>query len=171
MYCSRRSNSPTWSNTPTVALDLFPASWDYTDMQSKNNPDTPGYFHVNFIPCLVALLITHTWQSAHCEYWHLWTILMIHVSIEVLCHVVDLKHGLVTSWENVLFTLENMGTCVKLTWNYFPCLVLHKVKVFIDYVQGLVQLLLLLIFASMISFLHCLSSWKTAKLLITMVAK
>ena len=53
--------------------------------------------------------------------------------------------------------LENIGTCVKITWNHFPCLVLHKVKFFIDYAQGLVQLLLL-IFTSMISFLHCLSS-------------
>ena len=67
-------------------------------------------------------------------------------------------HSFVTSWENVLVTLENIGTCVKITWNYFPCLVLHKVKVFIDlYAQGLVQLLLLN-FTSMISFLHCLSS-------------
>ena len=91
---------------------------------------------------------------------HLWTILMI--SIQVLCHVDDLMHGFVTSLENVLFTLENIGTCVKITWNYFPCLVLHKVKVFIDYAQGLVQLLVL-IFTSIISFLHCLSSWKTVK--------
>ena len=73
---------------------------------------------------------------------HLWTIFMI--SIQVLCHVVDLKHGFVTSWENVLFSLENIGTCVKITWNYFLCLALHKVKVFIDYAQGLVQLLLLI---------------------------
>ena len=79
------------------------------------------------------------------------------ISIQELCHVVDLTHGFVTSWENVLFTLENIGTCVKITWNYFPCLVLHKVKVFTDYAQGFVQLLLL-IFTSMISFLHCLSS-------------
>ena len=81
------------------------------------------------------------------------------ISIQVLCHVVDLTHGFVTSWENILFTLENIGTCVnfKITWNYFPCLVFHKVKVFIDYAQGFVQLLLL-IFTSMISFLHCLSS-------------
>ena len=50
-----------------------------------------------------------------------------------MCHVVDLKHGFVTSRENVLFTLENIGTCVKITWNYFSCVVLHKVKVFIDY--------------------------------------
>ena len=50
------------------------------------------------------------------------------ISIQVLCHVVDLKHGFVTSWENVLFTLENIGTCVKITWNYFLCLVLHKVS-------------------------------------------
>ena len=78
------------------------------------------------------------------------------ISIQVLCHVVDLKHGFVTSWE-VLFTLENIEKCVKMTWNYFPCLILHKVKVFIDYAQGLVQLLLLT-FTSMISFLHCLSS-------------
>ena len=34
-------------------------------MPSKNNPHTSGYFHVNFIPCLIALLIT---QSAHLEY-------------------------------------------------------------------------------------------------------
>ena len=73
------------------------------------------------------------------------------ISIQVLCHVVDLTHGFVTSLENVLFTLENIGTCVKITWNYFPCIVPHKVKVFIDYAQGLVQLLLL-IFTLMISF-------------------
>ena len=79
------------------------------------------------------------------------------ISIQVLCHVDDLMHDFVTSWENVLFTLENIGTCVKITWNYFPNLVLHKVKVFIDYAQGLVQLLLL-IFTSMISFSRCLSS-------------
>ena len=52
------------------------------------------------------------------------------ISIQVFCHV--LTHGFVTSWQNVLFTLENIGTCVKITWNYFPCLVLHKIKVFID---------------------------------------
>ena len=79
------------------------------------------------------------------------------ISIQVLCHVVDLKHGFVTSLENVLLTLENIGTCVKITWNYFFCLFLHKVKVFIDYAQGLVQLLLLN-FTSIISFSHCLSS-------------
>ena len=79
------------------------------------------------------------------------------ISIQVICHVVNLMHGFVTSWENVLFTLENIGTCVKITWNYIPCLVLHKEKVFIDKAQGLVQLLFL-IFTSMISFLHCLSS-------------
>ena len=73
------------------------------------------------------------------------------ISFQVLCHVVDLKHGFVTSWDNVLFTLENIGTCVKINWNYFSCLMLHKVKVFIDYAQGLVQLILL-IFTSMISF-------------------
>ena len=61
------------------------------------------------------------------------------ISIQVLCHVVDLKHGFVTSWENVLFTLENIGTCVKINLNYFPCLLLHKVKVFSDNAQGLVQ--------------------------------
>ena len=76
------------------------------------------------------------------------------ISIQVLCHVVDLKHGFVTSLQNVLSTLENIGTRIKITWNYFPCLVLHKVKIFIDYAQGLVQLLLL-IFTSMISILHC----------------
>ena len=60
------------------------------------------------------------------------------------------------------FTLENIGTCVKITWNYFPCLVLHKVKVFIDYAQGLVQLLLL-IFTSMISFLALFIFMKDGK--------
>ena len=82
---------------------------------------------------------------------------LLMISIQVLCHVFYLKHGFVTSWENVLLTLENIGTCVRITWNYFPCLVLHKVKVFINSAQGLVQLLLL-IFTSIISFLHCLSS-------------
>ena len=115
--------------------------------------------------CLWLHISSH---KAHIVGIHLWTILMI--SIQILCHVVDLKHGFVTSWENVLFTLENIGTCVNITWNYFPCLVLNKAKVFINYAKGLVQLLLLT-FTSMISFLHCLSSWKTAKLLITMVAK
>ena len=52
------------------------------------------------------------------------------ISIQVFCHVVHLKHSFVTSWENVLFTLKNIGTCVKITWNYFLCVVLHKVKVF-----------------------------------------
>ena len=75
------------------------------------------------------------------------------ISIQVLGHVDDLMQGFVTSWDNVLFTLENIGTCVKITWNYFPCLALHKVKVFIDYAQGLVQLLLL-IFTSSIVNLH-----------------
>ena len=55
------------------------------------------------------------------------------ISIQVLYHAVDLKHSFVTSWENVLFTLENIETCVKITWNYFSCVALHKVKVFIDY--------------------------------------
>ena len=44
------------------------------------------------------------------------------LSIQVLCHVVDLKHSFVRSGDNVLFMLENIGTCVKITWNYFPCL-------------------------------------------------
>ena len=51
-------------------------------------------------------------HKAHITSIHLWTILMI--SSQVLCHVVDLKHGFVTRWENVLFTLENIGTRVKL---------------------------------------------------------
>ena len=88
------------------------------------------------------------------------------ISIQVLCHVVDLKHSFVTSWDNVLFTLKNIGSCVKITRSYFPCLVLHKVKVFIAYSQGLVQLLLLS-FHFCIVYLH----ERTAKLLITMVAK
>ena len=116
-------------------------------MPSKNYPDTSGYFHVNFILSLIALFIT---QSAHRGYSSVNDI--YDISIQVLCHVDDLMHGFVTSWENVLFTLENIGTCVKITWNYFPCLVLHKVKVFIDYnAQDLMQLLLLNL-TSMISF-------------------
>ena len=100
-------------------------------MPSKNNPSTSGYFHVNSILSLIALLILT--QSAHREYSSVNDINDISIlSIQVLCHVDDLMHGFVTSWENVLFTLENIGTCVKITWNYFPCLVLHKVKVFID---------------------------------------
>ena len=67
-------------------------------------------------------------QKVHIMSIHLWTILMIY--IQVLCHVADLTHGYVTSWENVLFTLENIGTCVKITWNYFPCLVLTQGKSF-----------------------------------------
>ena len=34
-------------------------------MPSKNNSGTSGYFNVDFIPCLIALLIT---QSTHLEY-------------------------------------------------------------------------------------------------------
>ena len=58
----------------------------------------------------IALLIT---QSAHREYSPLNDIndIDFFISIQVLCHVVDLKHGFVTSWENVLFTLENMNLC------------------------------------------------------------
>ena len=97
-------------------------------MPSKNNPHRSEYFHVNFIPSLIAVLIT---QNVYREYLSVndtqsGTILTI--SIQVLCHVVDLKHGFVTNWKNVLFTLENIGMCVKITWNYFPCLVLHKVS-------------------------------------------
>ena len=48
-------------------------------------------------------------------------------------HVVDWKHGFDTKWKNVLFTLEKIGNFVENTWNYFPCAVLQKVKVFIHY--------------------------------------
>ena len=54
------------------------------------------------------------------------------------------------TWKNPdvsgLFLEGIAVTCVKITWNYFPCLVLHKVKVFIDYAQGLVQLLLFIFY-------------------------
>ena len=52
------------------------------------------------------------------------------ISVQVLCHGVDLKHGFDPRWENVLhvFTFKIIGTCVKITLNYFPCVVLHKVK-------------------------------------------
>ena len=61
------------------------------------------------------------------------------LSIQVLCHIVDLKHDFDIRWKIVLFTLENIGTCVEITLYYFHCIVLHKVKVFMDYIQGLVQ--------------------------------
>ena len=51
------------------------------------------------------------------------------ISIQVLCHCCLFEARFVISWKNVLFMLENIGTCVTITWNYFPCLVLHKVKV------------------------------------------
>ena len=54
-------------------------------MQSKNNTDTSGYFHVNFILSLIALLIT---QSAHREYSST-GMNDIMISIQVLCHVDD----------------------------------------------------------------------------------
>ena len=92
-------------------------------MPSKNNPNMSGYFHVNFILSLISLLIT---QSAHhdrvfiCErYW--WYLFKYYVMLLIW------STGFVKSWENVLFKLENIGTCVIITWNYFPCLVLHKV--------------------------------------------
>ena len=44
--------------------DLFPHSQENPALPSKNNPDTSGYFNMNFIPCLIALLIT---QSTHHE--------------------------------------------------------------------------------------------------------
>ena len=52
--------------------DLFPHSQENPALPSKNNPDTSGYFNMNFIPCLIALLITQSAQSwvLICEqYW------------------------------------------------------------------------------------------------------
>ena len=34
--------------------------------------------------------------------------------------------------ECFISTLQNIGTCVRITWNYFPCVVLHEVKVFMN---------------------------------------
>ena len=51
-------------------------------MSSTNNPDMSGYFNVNFIPCLIALLIT---QSAHREYSFVNDINDIYSSIMSCC--------------------------------------------------------------------------------------
>ena len=51
-------------------------------MPSKNNPHTSGYFNVNFIPCLIALLIT---QGAHREYSSVNDINDIYSSIMSCC--------------------------------------------------------------------------------------
>ena len=48
----------------------------------KNNPDMSGYFNVNFISCLIALLIT---QSAHREYSSVNSINDIYSSIILCC--------------------------------------------------------------------------------------
>ena len=122
-----------------IFLDM-PVIW--TDFENLVSPSNKIYIrNINF------LSVRTKFCQSNPSFWHF---------SRSLCHVVYLKHSFVTSWENVLFTLEDIGTFVKITWNYFPCLVLHNVTVFIDYAQGLVQLLLL-IFTSMISFLHCLS--------------
>ena len=73
-------------------------------MPSKNNPDTSGFFHVNFILSLIALLIT---QSAHRGYSSVNDINDIYSSIMSCCWFE--ARFFVTSWENVLFTLENIG--------------------------------------------------------------
>ena len=57
-------------------------------MPSKNNPDTSGYFNVNFIPCLIALLIT---QSAHREYSSVNDINDIYSSIMSCCSAVEIR--------------------------------------------------------------------------------
>ena len=88
-------------------------------------------------------LSNHTnWQSAHREY----------SSVNDICNVVDLKHGFDTRIEDrrmfylhvMLETIALALTFVKITSNYFPCVDLHKVKIFIRYAQGLMQLLLLI---------------------------
>ena len=73
------------------------------------------------------------------------------ISSQVLCHVVDLKHGFVTSWENVLFTLENIGL------NYLELFPLPHSTHGKNFHRLCARFgaILLLIFTSMISILHC----------------
>ena len=65
LYIGHKSSTPSF-----LALDPF-GCWPFPCFSGQycyavqNNPDTLGYFHVNFIPSLIALLIT---QSAHREY-------------------------------------------------------------------------------------------------------
>ena len=99
-------------------------------MPSKNNPMKSGYFNVNFFPCLLALSNT---QSTHREFSLLMHI--YHIYSKKYCHVVDLKHSLVTRWKNVWLiykTLERMLSMV--SSNYLPRVILYvnEVKVFID---------------------------------------
>ena len=86
-------------------------------MPSKNNPGTSEYFNVNFI--MIALFIT---QSAHRKYSSVNDIYDI-CSLTSIMSCRWFKHGFVTSWENVLFMLENIGTCVK---NYLELFPLHR---------------------------------------------
>ena len=81
-------------------------------MPSENNPGMSVYFKVNFIRFLIALSIT---QSARHDYSSANDINDTFVSLQVLCHVVDLKHGFYTRREKVLFTSENIETYVKIT--------------------------------------------------------
>ena len=98
-----------WDQYPLV--DLFPPQ-ENPAMPSKNKPGMSGYFNMNFIPCLIALLITHR------EYSSVNDINDIYSSIMSCCWFV-----VVPSWENVLFTLKNIETCAKITWKYLPCVV------------------------------------------------
>ena len=69
-----------WDKYP--AVDLFPASQENPAMPSKNNPDTLAYVNVNFILCVIALLIT---QSARHEYSFVNDINYIYSSIMSCC--------------------------------------------------------------------------------------
>ena len=90
-----------------------------------------GYFHVIFIPSLIALLITHREYSSVNDINDIYSKIMSCWWLEAqFCH----KLGECFTF---VFTLENIGTNVtkchsfikhKITWNYLPCLVLHKVK-------------------------------------------
>ena len=77
-------------------------------MPSENNPDTSGYFNVNFTLCLIALLIT---QSTHHEYSSVNDINNIYSSIMSYC------------WFEAQFW-HKMGECfyirkhLKLCWIY-----------------------------------------------------
>ena len=77
-------------STPLLTFPCFSGQYHYA---VKNNPDTSGYFHVNFIPSLIALLIT---QRTHQEYSSVNNINDIYSSI-------DFKHGFVTIFGRMFY--------------------------------------------------------------------
>ena len=68
---------------------------------------------------------------------YLWYLLKYYV-------ILLIRSTVLTRRKNILFTLENIGMHLEYTSNYFHCVALHKVKMFMHYAQGLMQLLLLI---------------------------